>query len=587
MTRARRLELGLSVLIGALLCAPSALIPLYRSFYQRNFPEHAAAWPNDGPFTHFAVYGGEGEDEAFYAARAREAGRRLPAYDPYIKEDRSARLLSRDLLGFAALGAIQRLTGDLDLTWPLARLIFAALFFLLLLALLRSAGARDGPSLFSAAVLTLFFEITVELVGFEAPLSALKAFARKSLWLLGGEHNFFGPTRLLNPAISYPALLAAGLLLLRAERGKAKEGVLAGAAGGLLAYVHTNVWMAWCLGAALFWGERSLRARRIHKPLLAAGLCAAALSLPWLALNVPPDPDVLLRSAAVFERRFSALSLFYFAAAAWLWRRGRVPALSWCAAMCAATGLALNMSLAAGYRIVDYEWAFLGNLFLLSAAAALAGARAADGPRWRWLTALACLAAFARAASYSAHLYRSYGIPSTYAQAFRWLEENAAPDSVVAALSGEVTLLLPVHAGTKTLVARNQPLVSDVSTEENARRLAYALELFVPPARRRAAAEVFLSGATEDLLTGQMWTGEIDRARLDLHPSDILFSGFGHRNSRDAVRGKVAAALAAPTEPYAVDYLWFGPLERKLAGPGFAPPCRDKVFDNGAVAIYR
>ncbi len=226
---------------------------------------------------------------------------------------------------------------------------------------------------------------------------------------------------------------------------------------------------------------------------------------------------------------------------------------------------------------------------MLAYAAALLGARLKDGPRWRWLTVILAVVALGRSINYSSHLFRNYGIPEAYEKAFDWLERHAEPDSVVAALSGEVNLLLPVYTRNKTLVARNHPLVSNVTTADNARRLSYGLSLLVPPEKRKEAVAFFLNHSDGKRMTTQMWKGQLDRLELESYPSETLFNGFGHGNTYEEVSAVIREVLSETVErSYLVDYLWIGPFERRLQGGSFrAPPNYRQVYDDAGVSLFR
>ena len=585
----------IALLTAAVLCLPSFLMPLYRNFYERKFPQHFSSWPLNGRFTHFA-WDGEHEDEITYAARALESARHGPPYSPYVLEDRSPRLLSRDLLSFLMLGVFFRTFADPDQAWVAARFVFLPLAVLCIYGLLLLAEVRPRQALFAAVVLILFNDALLPLVNFTAPLVGLKTALRHAFWLLGPAAEFIGPTRFVNPCLSVPLLLSASLLAIQISReepalaGSWRLALLSGILGGSLAYVHTDVWAVFVVAITLTIIRASLSGKAFHRPLFMVCALTAVISLPWYLLNGTPDLDTLLRGQVVFERRFYPSSLFYFAAAFLLLRCARRNAtLSWCAAVAGGAGLLLNASLIRGYSLPPSYWYSLGNLFLFLALAVAVLRRLEDGERWAWLTALALTLAFGRSVAFSGQLFHKYGMPKDYETAFQWLDRNAAPDSVVATLDGEVALMLPVFSHTKVLTARNNPLVTSVTSAENMARAAYGIELFAPPPLRAAAVDWFSRVGPLDFSPMQ-WFHEPDRTLIDKEPSGFLVYYLDIRDTAASRSEKLRAGLTAPRPAsYRVDYLWEGPIERRLrGGPRGAPPgAGEMVYQNPTVRLYR
>lgn len=594
------------LLLAVLVNLPGFLIPAYRGFYQRKFPEVARRWPNNGSFTRFAALGGEGEDQLGIASRVLEAGRAIVPGDPYLGGPPSARLATYDTLGFVFLGSLQRLTGDLEKTWLLARLLSVLAFFMLMARLLRRLGAGPAQAVFAASFLTLFFDRTIsDFLPTGNLLDLAKNTARTSLWLLGGDSYCFGPTHFMRPAVNYTAFLAAGFpMLAAAEAGRDRRGLglgaAAGLAGGLLAYVHFDVWMLFCAAAPVFLAMLCAGRRpfRLHAPLAAACAAAALVSLPFFLIHFSPRPEEFEARPFLVDRSFYRPSLLSLAAAWGFWRnRGSGRAWEWLAAAQAATFLLLNLSMAAPLGVQRHYIVFAGNATLMPGLAVLAMRRFGDGERWLWGTALAAALALGRAVSYSAQLYATYAIPRDYESAFAWLRADSCRGKVVATLDGEVARLTPVHGGCLVLAVRANPFESDITNAENLRRTSYGLDLFAPPASRPAAVELFSQPGGEPIRERQAWAGAYDRSEFHRRPAGMLFYHGLFPTDRDP--GRLGAGvdfhavlkerLSRPAGPYRVDYLWEGPLERSLRPPGDPKPpgAGALAYENATVRVFR
>lgn len=597
--------LAVGALLGLVVSLPSFLMPAYRSFYQRRFPEVAASWTNDGSFTHMAVLGGAGEDQVGTAARVLSAARALVPGDPYLGTPPSPRLATFDTLGFAWLGLLQRLTGDLDATWVLGRVLSVAAFFAMLTLLLARLGAGRERAVFVAAVLTLFLDVTVAEFYFGGSLAgSLKSAARKSLWLIGGDSHPFSLSHFMRPALSYPAYLAAVLATLAAA-GAARRGLALGAAaglaGGALAYVHFDTWFLFCPALALFTALRWADERRPPWPLLAACAVAAAASLPFFLIHFTAAPEELEARPFLLDRSFHLPSLAYAAAAGLFWRRRRAdPAWGFAAASQAAAFLLMNAGMLAPMGVQRHYVGYAANLTLMPGLAALALARLPGGERWLWAAGLAAALAVGRAVSYSAQLFPNYAIPKDYEAAFAWLKAAGCDGKVLGALDGEVLRLTPVHGRCLTLAGRANPFESDISNAENLRRVSFALDLFVPPAARAAAVERFSVPGGAGFREKQAWAGRYDRAEYHARPAESLFfwglfpteaaSGLpGAGTSAADIGALIRGRLARKEGPYRVDFLWEGPLERGLRPKGAdkPPAAGELVYENQTVRLFR
>ena len=589
MTRAAALSRALggpalwSLAAAALLVAPNFLMRAERGFYRRHFPGYFASWTNNGAFSPIDTFS-MSEDNYYYAARMRQAGSHHWPGDPYIKENRSSRLALADAATFSAFGLIYRVIGDVRRAWVAAQFIFALAWIPCLYALLVRLGAARGQAVFVATGLTLFADLArVAYLG-PGALERLRAIPQYLFWFLGSYEYLMGPLRITGPLFTYPCLFLASLAFVRVDQRRGTRAVvLAGLAGGLLAYVHSDVWLAF-MGAALLYA--AVRSRALRAPAwrpIAALLVAAAASLPWLLVSRSLGSDVEL--LGLVPGRFFAWGALPFLLGAWAaFRLGEEGIPAWCGCMLLALFAACNAQLITGWSLAQGHWYYHGTLFLaLVAGRWLGGRRPKDSAGWLWGAACLILLALPRAISYSALHYQLYGLEAGEQEAFAWLDRNTPPDSVVAALSPETGLRVPVHTHDKILVSYLFPVISDIPAEENARRIIHALSLF------GAKLDDYLSlgGDESGRWESRLWTGAVDARSRER--SGLFYWHFCNMDRGKVLRLLTQAAREPGPADFEADYLWAGPFEKELMRKARrkAPPgAARKAFENASVTIY-
>lgn len=565
----RPVHLALAGLVAsATFCAHFPLMAFYRKVFQSKYPEAAQGWTNDGSFASVGSRYPFLPEEAAHAARVRRAAEGLP-YDGFIRENRGARYLSIDFLNFLALGTLQRATGDIHTTFLLARLIFGALWLPLLYLIARKILDADEAALFFAVFVTFFSYLLTGMFLSAIPWSelfSLKGVA-KSAWTLASYGRTESLLRLPRPGITYAGLFAASLLTLRALKSKeTRDLALAGCAAGLLAYVHLDVWTTH-LGACFVLGAmESVRLRTLRHALWIPAGAGLAVSLPWLALNFPADPELLSR-AATFTRMPDPYSLIYLAAFAAIrrrWGETRPPGLMYLAAFMLSLVLLLNVQLVTGYSLERSHWYWFGNIYLILAGLAFMRKDLLSARGWLPAAGVLWLAVLLQNFAYAAIHYPSYGYPKAVEEPLVWLNERASTDEVVASLDYKAVPLIAANTPCKTLLPYGNPIHSDVPVRDIGARIRRGAELYGIPLSDFLAKTDLLSSASleRSAFLGPATPDEMVREAL----------------KEDApVRGE-----------FRVDYLWVGPLERELlkgSPPTGADP--EPVFSNGRVAIYR
>jgi len=562
---------------------PAPLMRAERRFFRDHYPAVARGWADNGSFSMVDSFS-MSEDNYNYAAKIRQAGTHAFPGDPYIRGNDSARLAVRDGLTYWIFGLFFRVLGDINATWIVSQAFFTLLWIPLLYAILLLTGAARRQAVCVATGVTLFSDLARYIVLQGHPLLAqLRQAAQYAFWFLGSYHYFMGPTRITGPALTFVAFFAAALLFVWAARRRgAAAAAAAGLLGGLLVYIHTDVWTVYGGACALYTAAVSWRKRRIDWRLALLLLCAGLVAVPWLVLNRGSAGDAQLMGA-VFGRRV-AWDSWPWLVGAWLaWRfAGETEMGLWlCCALIAVT-IGRNSSLIVGFGFPELpNWLVIGNVLLaVVIGRGLGGRKPADREGWLWAAALLCALALPRAISYSAQHYFLYALPSDQEDALRWLDENTPKDAVVATLSPMTNLQIPVHTHDKTLFASICPHLSDIGARENARRIDYALSLFGADPKRYWAKLNEPSDWGDEL-----WRGVVDvpgRERGMWHVATFC-------NLPEPLIGELILHARADRggATYPADYFWQGPFESELMAKKAPPPGAREVYRNASVKIYK
>jgi hypothetical protein len=581
-----KLWVGLFALaVGAVLSIPHVLMPIQRRFYQKNFPEYFNSWPNNGSFS--AIESFYMDTDAFpYAARIHQAGTHLLPGDPHIKENHSGRLIVRDFITISAFGLLYRLVGSISATWVLAQFLLCVLWVPCLYLLLLALDLEPAAALFGAVGYTLFEDLTRLPMG--PPLAEIaKSAAHYLLWPLGSYLYWFGPTRFTRPLFTYPWLFLAAVLAIRAEKSRTWSAAAAcGVVGGLLIYVHPDVWGAFMGAMGLFTLYVCWREKRLVPQLWAVLGIAAALSAVGV-LAVRPASGGEISVIMPSPRHVNLKSILYLSIAALAWWRLRANKMAvWCVGLLVTISLALNASLMTGFQGASTSlWWYLGNTFgaLLLLTLLLRQARFQPAT-WRWLSLTALLLAIPRATDYSILHYQLYAMPRAQEEALAWLNANTPEDSVVAALNPMANMRVATYTHDKTLTSMIFPLTSNISVQENARRLVEDLKLFgVTPKR---FVDVGMAPSAD--WGRRLWTGQVD---VDEHDRSAMLRYFLWLEDPVEFLSNLTAAERDPgRKDYEADFLWVGPYERSLMDKNGLPGPLGKakpVFSNASVSIYR
>lgn len=570
---AGRLSL-LSAAASALLLLPYLLMPVLRSAVRARAPERAARWERAGSFAVVGTGYPLNLDEAGYATRVRSAARHFWPYDGFILENRTARMASNEALVYAPMGLLLRLTGSLDLVWLITRALCCALWFFVLYRVVEEATGAPALALFAACALTFFsYLLTFWFLAaipdrFWTPRGLLRL-----AWTLGSYGRTDGVLRLPRPGASWGLAFAALWSVQRALRlPRPRALALAGVGAGLLAYVRLVEWTT-VLGGCFFLGVlESWRTRRLRHALWLPFLAGLGVSLPWLALNVPADPE-LMDHVGFWTRRPDWTSPVYLVLAALALRRagdGPPGVLHWLAALMGSVFALCNIQVLTGHRLSGTHWQIFGNTLGALLVVLLVGETWKRKRRlWLGLAAAAAVCAGVQSLAYAYLHYDDHALPAGLDRAARWLRDEAGPDCVVAMLDPEALYAVPALTQCKSLAASAALTWSDIPMVENIRRVRAALRLF------GLAPEEFFARDSLRILppVAEEWATHTHYFTL-YYPVDAL-------------RERLFDAAPAPEDEFRADYLWAGPFERRRMKAAPDPERWRLVIDADGNALYR
>ena len=569
------------------LCAGYPLMMAWRAAWQEHYPQVAARWANNGPFTLLGWYGTETAYEGLgYADRANDQAHHLLAFDPYIRTNRTWGQYAIDRLTYLILGGLDDATGGVNNAWLLARFLCCFAWFMLIFVMANRLTDYPPLSFFCAAFVTGFsyiltFLFTSDLVwrgGFSHILE-------HDLWALLSYGRTEGVLRLPRPGLSWAFLFLAGLWLAKAEeRRTPRWTILSGVLGGLLAYIRMDVWSSYVVASGVFALAVSFRDKKPAWNLWASFALTGLVSLPYLAANYPPSADMLLKSGLLPRREFHPDSLAYLAAfLIGLRYKSKNSAALFCAALCAATFVMVNIELVTGYPMQPQHWMFFGNVYAFLLALAFAPEAFKRGARlWRGAAWGLALVALLQAVSYAAIHYPFQGLPRDYADALSWLERNTPKNSEVLTINPEVDALIPAFTHDKVNAAFELAVLSNFPLLQNCERFVAGLKLLGAKPKRFFDECLFHASryGRRQVVSLGLQRGQIEKGDV----GTLLF----YMTPPDRIPGIVAEAEKRPADIHP-DYIWFGDLERQYARPDFARAARKDwraVYRNPSVIIY-
>ena len=571
---------GAAIALAACLHYP--LMYSFRAAWVARFPTYTKSWPSDGRFSEIGYYGMEDGDASAAAPMVREFSRRLRPRDPYVLKEGPA--IPQDYLPYRVLGGILRLTGDINATWFIGRLLACLLWFVLLFRAARLLSIPESAALFCAAFCTCFGYV----LGFFflGDLHWSENFIKTAIHTVRSI-TIYGRTegvwRLPRPGFSHIGLFAAVLVWGRAAASrKALPWILVGICGGLLSYVRIDVWSGFFGAACLFPWIQAALLRRLEWRWFYPAAITAVFSLPVLSFSLNPPGDFLLKASMTSGAGADWMSFAYLPFAAWILSRRRDELHVFFAALILSVFAICNVGLITGRSLYTPNWHAYANIYIFILSVSFLPPRWLNH-RWIWKTATAAVIGVTLALNigYAGIRYPWHGIPSAYDDAFQWLNAHARPDSVVATLSAEANELIPCFTPLKTLIGNAAPIVSNISIQENVERIIFNVDIM------GGDPKAFFNTILRPVGPSDMRYA-LDRVKEDARAmAPHAFATY----PENLLREKIGIALTSRRpKPFPVDYVWVGPFDRLWLGsrfPAGAPLPLQRVFSNGVVDLYR
>lgn len=575
-----------------------------------------------------------GDTTIHYLPKAREVlDGHFPAVDVHVPENRGRLFLwppGPQVLFAAFLAGAD----SVNHAYMAAGFFFTAAMFLAFYWLGQNLWANRGGSLLFAAIGVLTPAATHLPQAFFSPGLFSDIILKNFVPLVRSPILQLFLSRIEFPLLVLWLYIIAFTLLYRFFREPTRRrGMAFGLTAGLLPYFYTHAWMYVVILSAVLFGLAYLRRR--DEPLtpwfVAAGAMAVVTApyvVNYLAFNrLPQAVDLLYRIGFEYGWGFR-LSVWrhyavYVALAALVWfligparERARIFALAILAAMV----IGLNLQLLLGWNPQPDHWlkVFAMPLFALSAIVIAAAARHLAGlfmdrraARAALLFAgLVLMGLLVAKKVVNAAYFRSpgpvwiadYSFPKPLLDSWRWLDENAPPDTVVLSNSLFTSIYLTGYTGTDPYLPFAQNTIAG-NREVEDRFLAVHKLFATPPERLRwlltyrknifaACSQPCALHTAMNLskapayLYGQLFNQEFNI--FDSLAKETGVSNYAIPPGTIHVLLQRYAAITPRWEDLGGAYVYVGPWERELAAPDLAGDSRfELLYSRDAVEIYR
>ncbi len=579
-------------LVAALcFCSGYFLSAACRSAWQSHYPDLAAQWPGNGPFSLLGLYGAQTEEEVQYAARVQESAEHFPAYDPYVLENHSRSLLLDDGLTYLLMGLVQKALGNMTWTWAAVRFLCCLFWFVLVYFIMLRLSGDEALAFFAGAFVVGFsYLLTMDFVPALQWTPSLGALAH-DVWALLSTGRTESVARLPRPGVDYSVLFLGTLLEIKAaESANIRWGVAAGICGGLMPEIHPDIWFTH-MPAMFFLLFLSLFYKKLNRRNLAtaAGICLL-LNAPFWAQHISSmwghsaaKQEFLDRACVLFTRRPHWEGLLYLACFAAVVLSGvQDAAVLWLGAFLAAAGLVVNSQILTGKDVLFFQNRYYVNIYVLFLLLPwLQKKLRLSKTFWKTAGALCLAACFLQSVSYAAIHFPFQGLRKSDAEALAWLRGHTPEDSVVLALNPEASLLIPVYTRDKVGFGSALEEVSDVP----------ALTI-----AQRVRAGLFNLGADEEKFYRDVTASYPGYGRRESDLREVPLQSFLRTIYFAWIPMPMLArdwTLAGQDEKsysYRVDYVWVDAFAKRYLGPGFPKTARwrlAKVYDQDGVTLYK
>jgi len=461
-------------------------------------PESWAATPYDGstnlllPWTF--------EDQVHYAAKVNQIRIHGVPYNPFFADQRSLRSAMADGLCFYIIALLSSPFKHLSTAWLYVSYALMVAWLLALYAFFRTHVARHPVRplliLFVSVLILVTADAWIPLrVDFSIPNAGklLTALINIDTYKWRGLEFMRLTSPLLTLLLMVPWL--GGLIRSLSGRPSAIKGVFVGLSAALFYFVHFYNW-TFVLGTLGVLAAASLVVPHFHQDrrvVWPAFLMMIVGMAPWIYLAVrETDKSVLERAGMIHVFHFDVGAVFPIALGLWTLAAGRragaklsSPFWRVMGAASIAGGVILNADLVLRFSVQKYLWYRELNLVLILMAGAglliwLEKRSRSDLHAGYAIAGLLGILFFNNKC-FAERYFVSAALPRTWEQALDWSNQNLDKDTKVLTVSALMTQLLPVYTRVKLQAGDGFPILSDVSTEDNLRRLAVLLKTLSIP----------------------------------------------------------------------------------------------------------
>jgi len=610
--------LFIATVCGLIFVSPHFLI----SFLQEN-----------GSYTPLVAKGvsGPNVEETIYASNIRDVyDGHLIVTDSQLFEHKNDMNIVTPWFPYFLLGLMSKVTGSVINTVIIGDFLFPALTFLIVYFFVNKITKNYLISILSG-VSVLFVSHLFALTTPQYFINSLNPFN-----VIQSPYYYIGrlPFTQFTFIFFVLSILATYVAL---ETKKRKFALIAGILGGIQFYTYIYNLFGFSAGIIILFFVYLFRKDYVNlKQILIIGIITFAVSVPYLinfaSLISSSEYFDFISKSGVYYGRFNILlfirTIFYgsLIAVSSILIKNRNNSFFILLAFYASGIIGLNIQLITGYNTQpNHYWlVILQPLGVIIFSILLheiykRNLVAAFSRNFRFITIAIIIFLLAHGMlthiSFSANTYQRFTLSQSQSELFKWLDQNTNKDDVVAMMSIENNILLPVY--THNNVFLPDALVSSVSTNETIERLLILYKLFDvgPEKLAHLMSDKYLNASISsyyfshpDSYENIFWSYYLFhfkyQIRLDM-PKDAYLEKIEHtgldpdsvnyiisipEESRNIIMTNYLNYSSSPSDitgKYRIDYIVAGPHEQTISKRNFSQAGFLDVWSNNDFSVYK